>query len=164
MGCFIKFATFDSVPPTLCQFWIHLRPLCLVPQFHGSKFNSSITSSSKLYVLSKSLKPPPQSGREDSARCSGHTCTSHVVVLLSCLAQPHPKLTEDRVGGGVFLSSVRKGEPSEKSTRAETNRACTDIEGPAQEREICRETQMGWKFALDAKASSLFHSCLRKRK
>lgn len=86
---------------------IHLRPLCLVPQFHGSKFNSSITPLVNC-MSSPNLSNLPQSGREDSARCSGHTCTSHVVVLLSCLAQPHPKLTEDRVGGGVFLSSVRR--------------------------------------------------------
>ena len=56
--------------------------------------------------------------------------------------------------GGVFLSSLRKAEPSEKSRRAETNRACTDTEGPAQEREVCRETQMGWKVALDAAAAA----------
>ena len=56
--------------------------------------------------------------------------------------------------GGVFLSSLRKGEPTEKSRRAETNRACTDTEGPAQEREVCRESQMGWKVALDAAAAA----------
>ena len=55
---------------------------------------------------------------------------------------------------GVLLSSLRKGEPSEKSRRAETNRACTDTEGPAQEREVCRETQVGWKVALDAAAAA----------
>ena len=89
------------------------------------------------------------------------------VMLWYCfLALPNLnlKLTENRGVGGVFLNSLRKGESSEKSTRAKTNRACTDIEGPAQEREVCRETQMGREVALDAKARSLFHSCLRKRK
>ena len=152
MGCFIKFATFDSVPPTLCQFWIHLRPLYLVPQFHGSKFNSSITSSSKLYVLSKSLKPPPQSGREDSARCSGHTCASHVIVLLSCLAQPRLKLTEDRGVEGVLLSSLRKGEPSEKSRRQRPTEHALTLRGqPKKERSAGRPRWAGrllWMLLL----------------
>lgn len=75
---------------------------------------------------------------------------SHVVVLLSCLAQPHPKLTEDRVGGGVFLrSSVRKGEPSEKSTRQRpTGHALTLGASP---RRSLQGDPDGLEFALDAK-------------
>ena len=88
MGSFIKFATFDSVPPTLCQFYIYLRPLRLVvPQLHGSKFNSSITSSSKLSVcpLQISQTSPSVWKRRLCQMLWTHLCKScYSIAFLPC--------------------------------------------------------------------------------
>ena len=81
----------------LLAFWI--KPLFLSPDYLSLlcsveyKFGlSSITSSRKLsYILSKSPKLPPQSGREDPAKYSWHTRASHVIICF--LALTHLKRT-----------------------------------------------------------------------